>query len=72
MFEIPKMPVSSFEVFIVKAISLVLNPEIYPMTMAMCLNMLAKPVLDDCQGFMKILEKCAIMYNISVSFVSSL
>lgn len=66
IFEVPKIQVHLFEPFIVKAISLALNPDIYPMIMAMCLNMLAKPVLDDCQEFLKIVEKYAIQNNIKV------
>ena len=66
IFEIPKVQISLFEPFILKAINLALNPDIYPMIMAMCLNMLAKPVLDDCQEFLKVVEKSAVLYNISV------
>jgi hypothetical protein len=58
--------ISLFEPFIVKAIDLSLNPDIYPMIMAMCLNMLSKPVLEDCQEFMRVVEKCALQRNISV------
>jgi hypothetical protein len=67
LFEIPGLKVSLFEPFILKAINLSLNPNTYPMIMAMCLNMLAKPVLDDSDEFMKIIEKCALANNLSVS-----
>jgi hypothetical protein len=70
IFEIPKIQVSVFEPFIIKAINLALNPNIYPMIMAMCLNMLAKPVLDDCQEFLKVVEKYAISNNISVRILN--
>ena len=58
-----------FEPFILKAINLALNPDVYPMIMAMCLSMIAKPVLDDCVQFFKIIEKCASIRNTTVSLV---
>jgi|LakMenEpi03Aug12_release.lakeMendotaPanAssembly.Ray.scaffolds.fasta_scaffold1537343_2 hypothetical protein len=66
IFEIPKIQINVFEPFILKAISLALNKDIYPMIMALSLNMLAKPVLDDCQEFLKLVEKYAISINLSV------
>ena len=65
MFETPanQMQLQLFEPFILKAMSLALNPEVYPMIMAMCLSMLAKPVLQDSAYFLKIVEKCASMRN---------
>jgi len=56
IFEIPKIQINVFEPFILKAISLALNKDIYPMIMALSLNMLAKPVLDDCQEFLNLLK----------------
>ena len=61
MFETPfnHVQLQFFESFILKAMSLALNPEVYPMIMAMCLSMLARPVLQDSVNFLKIVEKCA-------------
>jgi hypothetical protein len=69
IFEVPadNVQVTLFEPFILKAMDLALNPSVYPMITAMCLSMLAKPVLEDCAQFMKIVEKAALMRNISVS-----
>lgn len=69
MFEVPadNIQVRLFEPFILKAIGLALNPDVYPMITAMCLSMLAKPVLEDCLEFMKIVEKCALMRNQTVN-----
>lgn len=63
MFEAPvsNMQLQLFEPFILKAMNLALNPEVYPMIMAMCLSMLSKPVLQDSAYFLKIVEKCAAM-----------
>jgi hypothetical protein len=68
MFEAPvnNMQIQLFEPFILKAMHLALNPEVYPMIVAMCLSMLAKPVLQDSSHFIKIVEKCASLLNISV------
>lgn len=65
MFETPinNIQLQIFEPFILKAMSLALNPEVYPMIMAMCLSMLAKPVLQDSAYFLKIVEKCAAHRN---------
>ena len=70
MFEVPadNVQVQLFEPFILKAMNLTLNPEVYPMIMAMCLSMLAKPVLLDCAQFIKIVEKSASMRNSNVIF----
>jgi hypothetical protein len=68
IFEIPKIQISLFEPLIVKAIHLSLKPDIYPMVMAMCLNMLSKPVLEDCQEFLKIIQKCSIQLNTNVNY----
>lgn len=70
MFEVPadSVQVRLFEPFILKAIGLALNPDVYPMITAMCLSTLAKPVLDDCLEFMKIVEKCAVMRNQTVNY----
>jgi hypothetical protein len=68
IFEIPNLKVCLFEPFIVKAINLSLNPNTYPMIVAMCLNMLAKPVLDDSDEFMRVIEKCALVNSLSVSW----
>ena len=70
MFEAPvnNMQIQLFENFILKAMQLALNPEVYPMIMAMCLSMLAKPMLQDSAHFIKIVEKCASLRNSSVSF----
>ena len=68
MFEVPinNLQLQLFEPFIFKAMNLALNPDVYPMIMAMCLSMLAKPVLQDSAHFMKIVEKCSLMRNTSV------
>lgn len=68
MFEVSadNVQVILFEPFILKAMNLALNQDVYPMIIAMCLSILAKPVLDDCPKFMKIVEKCASMRNESV------
>jgi hypothetical protein len=65
MFEVPadNLQVQLFEPFILKAMTLALNADVYPMIVAMCLGMLAKPVLLDCAQFMKIVEKCAALRN---------
>lgn len=65
IFEVPAdgVQIHLFEPFILKAISLALNSDVYPMITAMCLSTLAKPVLDDCLQFMKVVEKCALMRN---------
>jgi len=67
MFEAPvnNMQIQLFENFILKAMQLALNPEVYPMIMAMCLSMLAKPMLQDSTHFIKIVEKCASLRNSS-------
>lgn len=73
MFEVQadNVQVHLFEPFILKAMNLALSQDVYPMIMAMCLSMLAKPVLQDCAHFMKIVEKCASMRNTDVcSFYS--
>lgn len=69
MFEVPadNVQVCLFEPFILKAMNLALNPDVYPMITAMCLSMLAKPVLEDCGQFMKIVEKCALMREQTVN-----
>jgi hypothetical protein len=69
MFEVPAdgVQVHLFEPFILKAINLALNSDVYPMITAMCLSTLAKPVLEDCLQFMKIVEKCAILRNQTVT-----
>ena len=69
MFEAPvnNMQIQLFENFILKAMHLALNPEVYPMIMAMCLSMLAKPVLQDSAHFIKIVEKCAALRHTSVN-----
>ena len=71
MFEVPadNIQVQLFEPFILKAMNLALNPDVYPMIMAMCLSMLAKPVLLDCSQFIKIVEKCSILHNSNVIFL---
>ncbi len=63
MFETPmnSMQLHLFEPFIMKAMTLALNPEVYPMIMAICLSMLARPVLQDSANFLKIVEKCAAL-----------
>lgn len=60
--------VKLFEPFILKAMDLALNTDVYPMIMAISLSMLAKPVLEDCAQFMKIVEKCASMRNTNVDY----
>ena len=72
MFETPinNIQLQIFEPFILKAMSLALNPEVYPMIMAMCLSMLAKPVLQDSAYFLKIVEKCAAHRNSQVTPIS--
>lgn len=74
MFEVPadNVQVRLFEPFILKAMNLALNQDVYPMIMAMCLSMLAKPVLEDCPQFMKIVEKSAAMRNESVKLLKFL
>jgi hypothetical protein len=69
MFEVPmnNMQIKLFEPFILKAMILALNSDVYPMIMAMCLSMLAKPVLQDSAYFVKIVEKCAAMRNSTVN-----
>jgi hypothetical protein len=69
MFEVPmnNMQIKLFEPFILKAMILALNSDVYPMIMAMCLSMLAKPVLQDSAHFVKIVEKCAAMRNSTVN-----
>ncbi len=61
MFETPvnNMQLQLFEPLILKAMTLALNPEVYPMIMAICLSMLARPVLQDSAYFLKIVEKCS-------------
>lgn len=68
MFEVQinNMQIKIFEPFILKAMALALNSDVYPMIMAMCLSMLAKPVLQDSGHFIKIVEKCALMRNTTV------
>ena len=68
MFEVPadNIQVQLFEPFILKAMNLALNPDVYPMIIAICLSMLAKPVLLDCAQFIKIVEKCSAMRNSNV------
>ena len=73
MFEVPadNVQVQLFEPFILKAMNLALNPDLYPMIMAMCLSMLAKPVLEDCSQFINIVQKCSAMRGISVSWTET-
>ena len=68
MFEVPadNIQIRLFEPLLIKAINLSMNSEVYPMIMAMCLSMLARPTLEDGEQFMKIVEKCAQMRNQSV------
>lgn len=70
IFEVPAdgVQIHLFEPFILKAISLALNSDVYPMITAMCLSTLAKPVLDDCLQFMKVVEKWALMRNQTVAY----
>jgi hypothetical protein len=68
MFEVPadNIQVQLFEPFILKAMNLALNPDVYPMIIAICLSMLAKPVLVDCTQFIKIVSKCSALRNSNV------
>ena len=74
MFEAPadNIQMHLFEPFILKALRLVLTPDIYPMIVAMCLSMLAKPVLEDGTRFLAIVERCAHACNQNVSESTSL
>ena len=69
MFEVPanNKQIELFEPFLLKAMNLALNPDVYPMTVAICLSMLARPVLQDSLQFMKIIEKCSVMLEQSVN-----
>ena len=73
MFEVPadNIQVQLFEPFILKAMNLALNPEVYPMIIAICLSMLSKPVLLDCAQFVKIVEKCSVLRNSNVILMFS-
>jgi hypothetical protein len=70
MFEVPanNKQLELFEPFILKALTLALNQDIYPMTCAICLSMLARPVLQDTVHFMNIIQKVANIIQDSVSF----
>jgi hypothetical protein len=70
IFEVPADNIQTqlFESFIIKAINIILNPDVYPMIIAICTSMLAKPVLDNCAHFMKIVEKYAASRNDTVSY----
>ena len=73
MFEVPinNMQIKLFEPFILKAMALALNSDVYPMIMAMCLSILAKPVLQDSAHFVKIVEKCAVMRHTTVKILKN-
>lgn len=74
MFEVPanNRQIDLFEPFLLKAMTLALNQDVYPMTVAICLSMLARPVLQDSIKFMKMIEKCSTILDQSVSSHKSL